>query len=656
MAPADNPELFSRNRERATQLDAGSSVLEGTTHSVPTVAIALVIIAAILITYANSFPGAFYFDDHAAILQNSTIRELSDLGAILSPPVEAGIGGRPFANLTFALNYAVGAHDPLGYRAVNLGIHIAAALLLFGVIRRTFLLPALHLQFGAGAAVLAGFIALLWALHPVQANVVNYVAQRTEGLMGCLYLLTLYAFIRSVETPSWKWNCVAVVACALGMAAKEVMATAPFMVLLFDRVFVSPSLSSLARRHWARHAALWATLALLAALMYSSQLSARGVGVDLGPSVHEYALTQIRAVAHYLQLSYWPNPLLFDYGPAYVRSLGEVWPSAVVLVSALVAAVITLWRKPTLGYAAAWFFVLLAPTSTIIPIVQQPCAENRMYLPSAGALALVVVLAHVILRSRAVPVLAAAVVTLGAITLHRNPVFGSELAIWSETVAKNPGNARAANNLASALLKQNRDDEAMRHIEHAIQLSPDYADAHNNRGVVLLRHGHYEQAVAEFQAAMKNKANYADAQYNLGEAYLRLRRPNEAVIALEGSLANNPRHAKAYNNLSLALLETGRVPESIDAALKALALDSEMPEAHYNLGNSLSRAGRFEEALAAFDAALHHDPSFAKAHNNAGVVLLRLGRHTDAVARFEAALKIRPDYSEAQRNLQRIRR
>lgn len=609
------------------------------------------LVLAVLAAYANSFPGTFLFDDGDAILLNTSIRDLHAWRDVLWPPVAAGIGGRPFANLTFALNYAFGGYDERGYHAVNLAIHLATALLLFALVRRTLLRPLLRARFATMATPVALCVALLWGLHPIDTNIADYVSQRTEGLMAALYLLTLYAFVRSVEADSRGWALLAVVACALGMATKEDMVTAPVLVWLYDRTFVTGTFLGSLRRHRRTYAGLAATWLLLGGLMATSKLSARGVGFGLGHSAFSYALTECRSVVRYIELALFPHQLVFDYGPNYLHGLGAALPGILILVAALGLTALALWRAPAVGFAGAWFFLVLSPSSSVVPVAQQPCAENRPYLALAGIAALVAVLAYRATGRRALAALPVAAAALGVATAVRNPVFGSELATWWDTAAKRPNNERAANNLGNALLKFGRVAEAMPYFERAIALSPTYADAHNNRGVALLRENQPEQALAEFQLAARDKPKFADAYYNESEAYLKLNRPGDAVVALKQSLAIAPNNAKAHNNLGIAYLDLGRIAESIEEGHRALALDPNLPEAHYNLGNALSRQGNEQAALREFEATLRIDPEFARAHNNAGVSLLHLGRPAQAALHFKAALRLDPNYPEAKRNM-----
>ena len=180
--------------------------------------------------WANSLSAPFIFDDRPAILGNPHIRQLWPLSRALSAPPRSILGGRPVPGLTLAINYALGELDVRGYHAFNLALHVLSALILLGIVRRTLARSA---RLVSAARPLALVTAAIWLVHPLQTDAVTYVTQRTELLMGLFYLLTLYAAIRASEgSRSWPWQTASVVSCALGMASKEVMITAPLMVML----------------------------------------------------------------------------------------------------------------------------------------------------------------------------------------------------------------------------------------------------------------------------------------------------------------------------------------------------------------------------------------------------------------------------------------
>jgi hypothetical protein len=243
-----------------------------------------VIAAAALAAYWGSFSGPFLYDDVDSVLRNVSIRSFA---AAFRPPGGLTVSGRPVLNLSFALSYAISGSAPWSYHALNLAIHVGAALLLFGIVRRTIALARPQVT-SEGSLWLAFGAALLWALHPLQTESVAYVVQRAESLMGFFYLATLYGFIRfAAGDGSSRWASVSVAACLLGMGTKEVMATAPLIVLLYDRTFLAKSFAEAWRRRrtlYLAYAACWIPLAFLVA-----GTSGRGGSAGFGSGVPWWA-------------------------------------------------------------------------------------------------------------------------------------------------------------------------------------------------------------------------------------------------------------------------------------------------------------------------------------------------------------------------------
>ena len=669
---------------------------------------------AMLGAYHNSCSGPFIFDDEWAIPDNPSIRHLWPLWTTFSPPPNLTVTGRPLANLTLAVNYAVSGIDPWSYHAFNLLIHFLSSLALFGVVRRTLLSGGrIPTQLGAAAdrrppgksavasakaveavprseATLFAFtVALLWSLHPLQTEAVTYIVQRVESLMALFFLVTFYCFIRSVDSPRPRlWQAWAVGSCLLGAATKEVIAVAPVLVLLYDRTFVSGSFAEAWRRRRGLHLALAATWLPLAALVASTGWNRNGTsGFDIGVPPSAYWLTQFEALTRYLWLSVWPHPLVFEYGTIWIHRAAEAGGYALLVGPLAVATLVALWRWPVPGFLGAWFFGILAPTS-IMPGRIQMIVEHRMYLPLAAVTVLIAVGAARGGR-RGFAALLVLAIALGALTERRNEVYRSALTLWSDTVAHRPENDRAHNNLANALLDAKRTPEAVAHYEAALRLKPDYPEAHSNLGNALREMGRLSESIAQCQAALKLQPDYAKAHDNLANALLDAGRVPEAIAHYETALRLKPDDPKAHFNFGNAWLKAGRFPEAIaqyEAALRlkpgdaearynlgnalfladrvpeaiaqyeaALRLRPDYVEAHTNLGNALLQANRVPEAIAQFTAALRIDPNYAEGCNNLGAALYRIGRIQEAITQFEAALRLKPDYPDARQNLARMR-
>jgi Tfp pilus assembly protein PilF len=597
--------------------------------------------------YYNSLSSPFIFDDLPAIVDNQTLRHF--WSALSPPPNGGGVIGRPLANLSLGVNYAVGGLQVWGYHATNLAIHILAGLTLFGIVRRTLLeRPTSNIEHPTfksnradvasnqgiifslspvEALPLALAVAVIWTVHPLQTESVTCVVQRTESLMGLFYLLTLYCFIRGVESaeargqrtedsdppPSLKlrrtgspesgslpnaalqpfsfsvlsWRLASIFCCALGMATKEVMVTAPLMVLLYDRTFLAGTFREAWRRRGGCYLGLFGTWLLLGYLVvHMGGRRGEGAGLDLGITPWTYALTQCRAVVLYLGLAVWPHPLVLDYGTDVVQQAATVAPQAMVLTLLAGGTMFMLRYRPVLGFLGAWFFLILAPSSSVVPLVAQTMAEHRMYLPLAAVVAGVVMGLYRWLGRRSMIVFAAAALGLGCATFQRNKDYRSELAIWSDTAAKCPENARAHYNLGNAMVK-----------------TPDQI----------------AKAISEYEVALQIKPDYAEAHDNLGEALLDLPgRSPDAMLHFEAAMRINPEYAEAHSNLANVLVHIpGRLPDAISEYETALRIDPVLYDANNNLGIVLaSIPGRLPEAIGHFEAAVRINPGSAAARNN----------------------------------------
>ena len=249
-----------------------------------------------------------------------------------------------------------GAAGTFAYHATNLGLHILAALTLFGIVRRTLLLPRMQPRFAAAAAPLALAVALLWSLHPLQTNAVTYSVQRYESMMGLFYLLAVYGIVRTAGSGHPRlWAGATVLSALLSMGCKEVGASIPLIVLLYDRTFLAGSFREALRRRRGMYLGLlgvWVAFALLQA----ATLRRNWAGGALPFAWWEYARSQPGVVLHYLRLAFWPHPLVLDYAWPLAAELGR-GVSAALVVGGLAAA--TAWAivfRPAWGFLGAWFF------------------------------------------------------------------------------------------------------------------------------------------------------------------------------------------------------------------------------------------------------------------------------------------------------------
>ena len=528
---------------------------------------AALLVAAIAATWSNSLNTPFLLDDQSAILRNDSIRRLS---TAWSPPADAaGVPNRPLVNLSLAVNHALGGTSVRGYHLFNTALHAANALLVFALLRRVMRgppaaarepRPAAGAEHGVAGSAPTGrvpavrpdltalAVALLWAVHPLQTESVTGVIQRTELLGAFFILLSLWAFARGGERHQSGdgrggrgWFALAVGACVAGALAKEIVAVVPVLALLYDRTYLAGTFGGAWRARRGAYLGLAATWLVLAAFVLHTPNRGGAAGFGLGVTSWEYLLTQCRALVLYLRLAVWPHPLVLDYGAGVVRSPADVWWQGPFVLALLGATAWALVRRPSWGFAGAWFFVILAPSSSVVPLATQTIAEHRMYLPLASVLALPVLAVG---RLAGAKVLAgftlAAGVALLAASMHRNEDYASAVRIWSHTAHHAPGNYRAHYNLGNALVAEGRAAEAVASYERARALKPELGTIHYNLGSVLAELGRVDEAIASLEEAIRRGPDRADARANLGAVLARAGRIDEAIVHYDRAAEIDP--------------------------------------------------------------------------------------------------------------------
>jgi hypothetical protein len=541
--------------------------------------LSLVLVAATLAAYANSLSSAFQFDDVSIIVENQQLGKFWPPTPVLLGVRGAPTGGRPLTSLSFHLNALVAGRRPAGYRAVNILIHVAAGLVLFALMRRILHAPTKSPDSSNRAIPVAFAVSLLWLVHPLQTESVTYVSQRAESLMGLFFLTALYCAVRGFEEHEFsRWFHLAAVACTLSVLSKEVGVVAPLIILIYDRCLVSRTL----RGALARHRSLYTGLAFSWVVAGMLQFAApRGYSVSLSSSdltPWGYFQRQIAALPEYLKLVFWPSPLVFDYGFPPVPSTPHLVVATSVLVVLAAGSMWALRRWPLTGLAGVAFFLILVPTSTVVPILTEVVAEHRMYLPLACVLGVVVGATFEVARAasrRGFPVatptgklvgwlvLSAVTLGLGFLTWQRNQVYRTELALWQDTVAKVPDNPRALNNLGWALLRAGRTEDALARLSKAASLRPGYFEANGGTALALEKLGRVAEALPYMRRAVAINPRSAPANESLVRLLVRLNRWEEALAAAKTYVDGSPEVARANSLYGSLLSRMGRGREAL---------------------------------------------------------------------------------------------
>ncbi|HWX42907.1 MAG TPA: tetratricopeptide repeat protein [Blastocatellia bacterium] len=531
------------------------------------------------IAYIDTFKSPFIFDDEW-ITHNRDIRQLWPLTTVLFSKANVH---RPMVALSFAINYAISGLNVWSYHAVNLTIHILAALTLFGIVKVTLTGERLRGRFGANADSLALAVALVWMLHPIQTMAVTYTVQRCESLMGLFYLLTLYAAIRGFDSGSRKWYALSIAACAAGMLSKQVMVTAPVLVLLYDVLFVTGSLrTSFVKRKWF-YLGLAGTWAVLAATLIAAPTNQTAGFAVKTITPLRYLLSEFGVIVYYLRLAFWPSPLCLDYVWPRASTAAEIVPFAIIVGALVFATIYCVMRLKPAGYLGAWFFLVLSVTSSIMPF-DDLIFEHRLYLPLAAVAALVVLGGYSggrwlldraafrygspagtggdVGRRLALASIVIVVAALGFLTLRRNVDYRNPMTLWMDVLAKQPQNGRARNNLGVLLLEKQDFDAALPQFELACLYSPNSTNAHCNLGLTLSVKGRYAEARQELNESLRIKPDFDRALFNLGQLSDAEGKDDEAISLFHQTLDLNPSYQLAHLKLGQVLERTGKLSEA----------------------------------------------------------------------------------------------
>lgn len=605
-----------------------------------------VIVLAGLIVYSNNYNNVWLFDDYQAIVDNPMIRDPLSLQFWLHPAdTGTGLVGRPVAAMTFALNYALGGFDVRGYHLFNNIIHILAALTLFDLIRYTLLLPRFVTLFRDRANWYSLTVALLWVVHPLQTESVTYIVCRTESLMALFYVMTLYFAARSFQSTRPRgWYTAAVVSCVLGMGSKEVMVSAPLLVFLYDYLFVSDTLRTVLRSRKGFYAALAATWSVL--VFYQIGMP-HGPGVSFNDpylGVLDYFRTQMTVIVHYLRLFFWPHPLVLD---SQDWPIVRGWSSVLIIPGILLCTMFTLtvWgiiRKTWWSLLGVAFFAVLAPTSSIIPLLGEIVSERRMYLPLAVVIVFVVFVTDHFWRKgvdrvapekhvlRFVPVVLAVgtIAGMGYMTWERNQDYRNAVTIWQDTVIKRPGNYRAQENLGKALGREGKLHEAEQKFREAVRLFPankqpelGLGEIYSMLGTTLSQLGKVQDALRMHEKSVELQPGDSLIYYRLGNTYLRANDLDNAAVAFQRAVVLAPGYYQAHGNLAIILMQKGMYEQAEYHVRELIKFNPDRADSLSMLADLRIEQGQYAEALKILREALTMQPENQRIKNQLNSIL-----------------------------------
>ena len=548
-------------------------------------AVCAVLVALVFIVFGQTWNHQFIsYDDGPYVSNNATAK-----GGLTWAGLRHAVTGKelglwnPLVTVSNMAACQVFGLNAGGHHLVNVLLHAASVALLFVVLLKM-----------TGAMWRSALVAALFAIHPLRVESVAWVAERKDVLSGLFFMLTLWAYARYAGRPAALGRyAVVVVFFALGLLAKPMLVTLPFVLLLLDywplgRLFV-PGGRGWRRVNWR---AVWekVPMALLSVGLCAGVFLGAGEGIDRNferiPILTRLEEAPVACLA-YLGKIFWPANLAIVYPRSDQAAL--LWPTAVVLLGALSAGIFLLRKKhPYLWMGWLWNLGMLVPASGIVQISRHWMADHYTYLPQIGiyiGLAWALGSWAATSRSRramAAGLAAAYVCTLALAAFRYTSAWRDNVSLWSHVVACTSNNYVAHSDLGLALIKAGKTEAGFREFQEALRINPNAAITHFNIGITLFRAGHHPEAIAHFRAALAAWPEYLDARYSLGTALLQSGRIDEATTEFREVLRVSPNFAKAHSNLGIVLAQTGHRDEALDHFREAVRLDPTNEEARFN--------------------------------------------------------------------------
>lgn len=599
--------------------------------------------------YSNTFHVPFLFDDDHNILSNPHIRmtELS-LDSLTAAAMKGHLKNRPVANISFALNYYLNGYHVPGYHLFNILAHIISGIFFYYFIlitSRVYPCPAFTHR------AIPFFAAAIWMVHPIQTQSVTYIVQRMNSMSSMFYMIAMFLYakarLRMLERQDDQElkNCNRIsirypypvsvylfflgslTAGILAVGTKEVAATLPLFLFLYEWFFFQDMRISWLKQNFLRFSGVL-VLFLIVALLYLGENPF--VKIETMYNRRDFTLvqrlfTEFRVVIFYMGLLLFPHPsqLNLEHDFPLSRSLTDPITTLICLcmiILCLVFSLVTAKQNRLSSFCILWYFGNLVIESSVVGL--EIIFEHRLYLPSMMICLLLVVLCYryIGVNRFTTVFLCLLIVVFSVWTYTRNKTWNNEITLLTDCIVKSPNKFRPHYNLGIALAEKGMTHEAVNHYQTALRIDPGKASLHTNLGLELFLQGKRDQAINHYREALRLQPDFVYAHIHLGAALLVEGKTDQAMKHCREAIRIKPNSAQAYNCL----------------------------------GNIYFAQANMEDAIVAYSKALKIDKQYVEAANNLGVTLIQTGRTGSAIRVLQTALKIQPDYKDARMNLERI--
>lgn len=662
-----------------------------------TLLVVLFLVASVVGVYWQMIHHDFVtYDDGAYVYENPMVQSGLNWKSILwAFTTGTQANWHPLTWLSHMLDSQLYGLKPGLHHFTSLLLHVINTVLLFLVFRRMTGLPAGG-RFGlqarlspkdvagqAGAFWASAFVAAFFGLHPLHVESVAWASERKDVLSTLFWMLTMLMYIRYVEKPEWKRYALVALFFALGLMAKPMLITLPFVLLLLDfwplkrfeiggdtatalepAAEVSEKINGRGKvilRLLKEKAPLFALSLISSVVTFVVQqrggavlpLERIPIAIRLGNAIVSYAA--------YIREMVWPSHLAFFYPhPGYALSVLSVILAAVLLL--LLTAVFLRFGRSHHYLITGWFWYLgtLVPVVGIVQVGIQAMADRYTYVPLIGLSVIIAWGIQELLGNWRYKKLAVAgssgalFLTLMTLTWFQVGTWRDSESLFSHAVAATERNYLALADLGITEARKGKINEAIAHYTEALRIGQNLWDIHNQLGMALASAGRYSEATSHYSEAIRIRPDYPEAHYNLGIMLERQGKTEEAISHFREVLKFRPDDAEAHNNLGASLGKQGKIDEAIEHFSEAVRIRPDYPSAQYNLGTALMRQGKYEEAITHLSAVVRLKPDHANAHYNLGLALEKIGRNSEAIAQFMEATSINPKHQDARNELAKL--
>lgn len=629
-----------------------------------------VLIAATLVVFWNVKNHQFLnFDDNLYVTANSHVKTGLSVKNIKWAFTNTEFSNwHPLTWLSHMLDCQLYGLNPKGHHLTSLILHIANSLLLFFVLSKI-----------TGAFWKSTFVAALFALHPLHVESVAWVSERKDVLSTLFWILTMWAYYHYIKRPEYKRYLLVLIVFGLGLMAKQMLVTLPFVLLLMDywplgrfqfahtgkisssksnvSIGAGPQKSVAIRLLLEKIPFFVLTIILTIVAAAAQQKGGAVVPLDAFPLETRIANALVSYVS-YIGKMIWPGNLAVIYPhPGYTLQMWKIVAAALLLICITFAVVLTAKRLPYLLVGWFWYLGTLVPVIGFVQIGGQAMADRYTYVPFIGLFIIIAWGAADLTKrwhSKDIVLLVSGAALLAYFMVFARlqvDYWRDSFSLFEHALKITSNNYLSHNNFGIALMRQGKIDAAIEHYKKAVKIVPKYGGAHSNLGYALVKLGKIDEAIEYYNKALHINPYDTKAHINLGHLQIKLGKVDKAIKHYNKVLLIDSNNAKGHNNLAIALMQQGKINEAIKHYNKVLLIKPNHAGGHNNLAIALMQQGKIDEAIEHYNKLLLIDPNNAGGHGNLAIALMQQGKTDEAIEHFSEVIRIKPESAQAHFNM-----